>query len=108
MSAKPLRYRLNADGSFTLYSVGEDGRDDGGDPNSASGTNKFGLWEGRDAVWRRRRSSRLGLPPLFICRTVIAYFCGPSATASAEFTSLAAAVARLDLVVDASGEPGGG
>ena len=51
MSAKPLRYRLNADGSFTLYSVGEDGCDDGGDPNSASGTNKFGLWEGRDAVW---------------------------------------------------------
>ena len=51
MSAKPLRYQLNADGSFMLYSVGEDGRDDGGEPNSASGTNKFGLWEGKDAVW---------------------------------------------------------
>ena len=51
MSAKPLRYRLNAEGTFTLYSVGEDGRDDGGDPTSGSGTNKFGLWEGKDAVW---------------------------------------------------------
>jgi hypothetical protein len=51
MSAKPLRYRLNADGNFTLYSVGEDGRDDGGDPNPGSGTSKFGMWEGKDAVW---------------------------------------------------------
>ena len=51
MSAKPLRYRLNADGSFTLYSVGEDGRDDGGDPSALNVTNRFGLWEGRDAVW---------------------------------------------------------
>jgi hypothetical protein len=51
MSAKPLRYRLNGDGSFMLYSVGEDGRDDGGDPNAGSGANRFGLWEGQDAVW---------------------------------------------------------
>jgi len=51
MSAKPLRYRLNADGSFALYSVGEDGRDDGGDLNAGSVTNEFGLWEGKDAVW---------------------------------------------------------
>ena len=51
MSAKPLRHRLNVDGSFRLYSVGEDGRDDGGDPNSDSGTNKYGLWEGKDALW---------------------------------------------------------
>ena len=51
MSAKPLRYRLNADGSFTLYSVGEDGRDDGADARHPTKTNWFGLWEGRDAVW---------------------------------------------------------
>jgi len=51
MSAKPLRYRLNGDGSFTLYSVGEDGRDDDGDPQASRGTNLFGLWEGKDAVW---------------------------------------------------------
>jgi len=51
MSAKPLRYRLNGDGSFTLYSVGEDGRDDDGDPNASSAANKVGLWEGKDAIW---------------------------------------------------------
>jgi hypothetical protein len=50
MSGKPLCYRLKPDGSFVLYSVGEDGKDDGGDPNPASGA-KCGLWEGRDAVW---------------------------------------------------------
>jgi hypothetical protein len=51
MSAKPLGYRLNTNGSFTLYSVGEDGRDDGGDPSPHSTTNRFDLWSGRDAVW---------------------------------------------------------
>jgi hypothetical protein len=51
MSAKPLRYKLNPNDSFVLYSVGEDGRDDGGDPNPASATNKFDLWSGKDAVW---------------------------------------------------------
>lgn len=53
MSAKPMGYKLNADGSFTLYSVGEDGRDDGGDPSSPGVTNKFDLWSGKDAVWPR-------------------------------------------------------
>ena len=28
MDGQPLRYRLNADGSFVLYSVGEDARGD--------------------------------------------------------------------------------
>ncbi len=32
MSGQPLRYRLNSDGTYTLYSVGKDGRDDNGDP----------------------------------------------------------------------------
>ncbi len=51
MSGKPLCYRLNADGTFTLYSTGEDGKDDGGDGTPSDGGQKFGLWEGRDAVW---------------------------------------------------------
>jgi hypothetical protein len=51
MNAKPFGYRTNSDGSFTLYSVGEDGRDDNGDPNPPTTTNRFGLWEGKDAVW---------------------------------------------------------
>jgi hypothetical protein len=32
IDGQPLRYRLNADGSFVLYSVGENGKDDGGNP----------------------------------------------------------------------------
>ena len=32
MDGQPLRYRLNTDGTYTLYSVGQDGRDDNGDP----------------------------------------------------------------------------
>ncbi len=51
MSGKPFGYRLTAGGSFTLYSVGEDGRDDGGDPTSLVATNRFDLWSGKDALW---------------------------------------------------------
>ncbi len=50
MGAKPLGYRVKADGTYVLYSVGEDGKDDGGDPNPPPGT-AAGLWGGRDAVW---------------------------------------------------------
>jgi hypothetical protein len=32
MDGQPLRYRRNADGTFLLYSVGENGQDDGGNP----------------------------------------------------------------------------
>lgn len=31
IDGKPLRYRLNADGSFLLYCIGTNGKDDGGD-----------------------------------------------------------------------------
>jgi len=51
MSAKPLCYHLNVDETFTLYSTGEDGRDDGGDASLPGVTNRFDLWSGRDAVW---------------------------------------------------------
>lgn len=50
MSARPLRYRLKPDGSYVLYSVGLDGKDDGGDPSLAPSASP-GLWGGRDAVW---------------------------------------------------------
>lgn len=49
MSGKSLRYRLR-DGGFVLYSIGEDGIDNGGDSAPIAGK-KPGLWEGRDAVW---------------------------------------------------------
>ena len=50
MSAKPVRYRTGSDGSYVIYSVGDDGKDDGGDPSPASGQPN-GLWTGRDALW---------------------------------------------------------
>ena len=50
MSGAALHYHLKPEGSFLLYSVGEDGRDDGGNPTSGA-TNRFDLWEGKDAVW---------------------------------------------------------
>jgi hypothetical protein len=33
MDGQRLRYRKNADGTFLLYSVGENGKDDGGNPS---------------------------------------------------------------------------
>jgi hypothetical protein len=48
---QPLRYHLKPDGTFLLYSIGEDGVDDDGDP-SPSGTPQSVAWlEGRDVVW---------------------------------------------------------
>lgn len=37
MDGKPLRYHPNGDGTFLLYSVGENGVDDGGSPSFAAG-----------------------------------------------------------------------
>jgi len=52
MNGQPLRFRNPPDGGFTLYSVGEDGIDDGGDtrvgPNSSS---LRGWWNRKDVVW---------------------------------------------------------
>jgi len=54
VDGQPLRYRLNADGSFTLYSIGEDATDDGGDkrpPVASSSGSLPGFSSGRDWVW---------------------------------------------------------
>jgi hypothetical protein len=45
-SGKPLHYRLEPDGSFTIWSVGEDLTDDGG--KVAEGGNR---WKAADYVW---------------------------------------------------------
>ena len=52
MDAKPLRYRPGTNGTFLLYSVGKNGRDDGGDgrsttPGNVSSYSTFG----KDIVW---------------------------------------------------------
>jgi hypothetical protein len=55
MDGKPLHYRLKSEGGFLLYSVGEDGQDNGGDstpPEPVLPNNRSPLWwKGRDAVW---------------------------------------------------------
>jgi hypothetical protein len=52
MDGKALRYRVLPGGGFTLYSVGEDGTDDGGEPRPSSNKKQYRrLWDGRDAVW---------------------------------------------------------
>lgn len=54
MDGQPLRYQARADGSFTLYSVGEDLRDNGGDPLPGAGktsSQSAQNWQGQDWVW---------------------------------------------------------
>ncbi len=50
MDGKPMKYHLNPDGSFTLYSVGQNGRDDGGDASQMPGMPGF-LWNKKDYIW---------------------------------------------------------
>jgi hypothetical protein len=47
----PLRYRLDPDGSFVLYSIGPDRVDDGGDPAPTTLNADPGLGEAQDIVW---------------------------------------------------------
>jgi hypothetical protein len=59
MDGKPQRYHLKPDDRFVLYSVGEDGVDNGGDPTppkEAVGAFRQ-WWKGRDAVWPSPASS---------------------------------------------------
>jgi hypothetical protein len=52
MDGHDLRYRLNPDGTYLLYSVGEDGVDNGGDPTPEKGKAP-GFFNGKDWVWPR-------------------------------------------------------
>ncbi len=49
VDGQPLRYRLNADGTFLLYSIGSDDKDDGGDPHFIG--QSFYWMRARDWVW---------------------------------------------------------
>ncbi len=54
MDGLPLRYKLQPDGQFLLWSVGEDCKDDGGDPTPvgvASSSDPYQWLKGRDWVW---------------------------------------------------------
>lgn len=51
VDGQPLRYRLNANGTFTLYSTGENGVDDGGNPSLADqGKSKSLQWQNSNAL----------------------------------------------------------
>jgi hypothetical protein len=51
MDGQPLRYRPNADGTFLLYSVGENGVDDGGDASLDKGvTSSNYYWQNDHAL----------------------------------------------------------
>ena len=54
MDGKPLRYCLDSNSEFRLYSVGLDGRDDQGDPTSASSSLSY--QNTRDLLWPQRAS----------------------------------------------------
>jgi hypothetical protein len=51
VDGKPLRYRLNPEGTYLLYSIGADGVDNGGDPNPPAITKSISWQHGRDWVW---------------------------------------------------------
>ena len=52
MDGQPLRYRPGPPGAYVLYSMGEDGRDDGGDGHPASThSNQLNPSAGKDWVW---------------------------------------------------------
>jgi len=60
MDGNDLHYRPSSDGkTYLLYSVGDDGKDDGGDPSpvkTATASHR-GFWDGRDAVWPQPASA---------------------------------------------------
>jgi hypothetical protein len=52
MDGKPVKYRFKSDDTFTLYSVGGDGKDDGGDAALLDGRKSTrSLWARKDFVW---------------------------------------------------------
>jgi hypothetical protein len=53
----PLRYQRSADGSFALYSIGDDGKDDAGDPTPSNGSSSVQWQRGRDWVWPQPATS---------------------------------------------------
>jgi hypothetical protein len=57
IDGQPLRYHLNPDGTFLLYSVGEDGKDDHGDPTSVNEYKTMTWYYGRDWVWPQPATS---------------------------------------------------
>lgn len=51
IEGQPLKYRLNTNGMFLLYSIGDDGKDDGGDTTPTGSSHSLIWYSGRDWVW---------------------------------------------------------
>lgn len=52
MDGQPIRYQRTGVGTFVLYSVGEDGVDQGGDTRPTRTNAAYAdVWDGRDVVW---------------------------------------------------------
>jgi hypothetical protein len=51
MDGQPIKYQRLDENGFLLYSVGEDGRDDGGDLTPTKSPSSRNLWLRRDYVW---------------------------------------------------------
>jgi len=61
MDGRPLRYRLNPDATFTLWSIGFDGQDHGGDPTMPDPKKQNFPQDARDLLWPRL--DPIDLPP---------------------------------------------
>jgi hypothetical protein len=58
MNGQSLRYRVEVDGAWRLYSVGLDGKDDGGEALPARAWDRYrSIWDGSDAIWPRLGSA---------------------------------------------------
>ncbi|HEY1172336.1 MAG TPA: hypothetical protein VGH19_13295 [Verrucomicrobiae bacterium] len=53
IDGRPMRYRLNVDGTYTLWSIGFDGKDNQGDPFNPDPQKHNSLKKTRDFVWPR-------------------------------------------------------
>ena len=96
MDGRPIRYRPGVNGNFCLYSVGLDGRDDGGDAGpTAPWTRYSSIWDGHDAVWPERGAAEKSLTP----SDVLASFQIADVNLSDVINTLARQ-AQLNLVVD--------
>lgn len=60
MDAKPLKYRLNPNGTFVLYSTGDDGIDNGGNPPASNTRYNPQWWEYNDWLWPQAEDRETG------------------------------------------------
>lgn len=99
MDGQPLRYRVEVDGTGRLYSVGLDGKDDGGEALPAQAWGRYtSIWDGSDAVWPRFGSAA-ALSPVIPPSEVLPLIQFDNASLRDAITTLARQI-ELNLVFD--------